>query len=184
MKNYKRNHQLLIIMSYGFENSVLGKENWGLCELMACFILLWLHWWMHFWLFILNYWQHNILGAAVSSSHSVALSVSLTVCSPDVLGGGVQTWDLKVAAAACLLLLCLNIFMDLELGCIGVLHGPVLQFPEENNQTAENLEENNAVRSGRCLKYNKFLCANHQASMKFEERMFYSINVKVVSCEG
>ena len=44
---------------------------------------------------------------------------------------------LEGAAAARLLLLCFNVFVNLELGFIRMLDGPVLQLPEEQNQTSQ-----------------------------------------------
>lgn len=69
-----------------------------------------------------------------ASSHSVALSVSRTVCSPRAVGGRLRRWDLEVAAAAWLLLLRFNVFVNLELGFVGMLRSPVLQVPEEQKQ--------------------------------------------------
>lgn len=83
-------------------------------------------------------WEQQWVNRA--SSHSVALGESLTVCKPRVVGRGIRRWVLEVAAAAWLLLLCFNVFMNLELGLIGMLDGPVLQFPEEQNQTSHSLQ--------------------------------------------
>lgn len=56
------------------------------------------------------------------SAHSAQLLVSLST----VRGGGV----LEIAAAARLLFLGLNVFMNLEPGLIGMLDGAMLQLPE------------------------------------------------------
>lgn len=126
----------------GFEEAALSSETCGLHEFVSRFILLWFHWstfgsssWMNG---SIIFWEQQWVNR--SSSHSVALSASLTVCSPRVVGGGLRRWDLKVAAAAWLLLLCFDVFVDLELGFVGVLDGSVLQFSEEQNQTSDSLE--------------------------------------------
>lgn len=62
-------------------------------------------------------------------------SVHVEQCEED---SGDKT--LEVAAAACLFLLCFNVFMDLKFGFIGVLDSSVLQLPGEQNQTSHSLE--------------------------------------------
>lgn len=63
-----------------------------------------------------------------ASSHSAAPGESLTVC------GGRTNQEgefLEIAAAARLLFLGLDVFVDLELGFVGMLDGSMLQLPEE-----------------------------------------------------
>lgn len=59
-----------------------------------------------------------------------------------VVGGQIGEGVLEIAAAARLLLLSLNVFMNLEPGLIGMLDGTMLQLPEEQSSCG-SLQENN-----------------------------------------